>query len=299
MPSLQHRVAVVRLRLMRAKADFADRETAAKTIARMRAEAAEGPPPEIEERVRLERTEDSGFPVYTVRPLDRANGEPEVMYLRGGQVQPLQINDWNFVCSMVERTGVTIVVPEYPPSPGATWRDSRATLIELAKPPGRPPPLLLGVSFGGAQALVIAQALAREGVAAWSCVISPVLDLTLSHPDLRRYDRADPWLSVGGLRANGTDWADDLDPAHPLVSPGFGTFEGLGPMLMITAERDILHPNAIDAAQQARAQGVDVDLQVGAGLIHAYPLLPLPDAEPAREHIAAFIRRYTASVSGA
>ena len=62
---------------------------------------------------------------------------------------------------------------------------------------------------------------------------------------------------------------------------------GLGPLSVYVGTRDILSPDVRLLEQRARAAGVDVDLHVGHGLVHVYPLLPTRAGRLAREQIVA------------
>ena len=54
---------------------------------------------------------------------------------------------------------------------------------------------------------------------------------------------------------------------------------------------DILHHDAVAFADKARAEGGSVDLQLAVGMIHVWPLLPLPEASDARRAMGQFLRR--------
>ena len=76
---------------------------------------------------------------------------------------------------------------------------------------------------------------------------------------------------------------DPLD--DPLVSPLLADLSGLGPVTAASGTRDVLHRDALRLEQQVPlADGVRV--LVGRGLLHNYPLLPVPEARPA---LAAFV----------
>jgi acetyl esterase/lipase len=57
------------------------------------------------------------------------------------------------------------------------------------------------------------------------------------------------------------------------------------------ATDDILSHDALIFVDQARASGSSVDLHIGHGLMHAWPLLPMPEARTSREAMSAFLSR--------
>ena len=88
-------------------------------------------------------------------------------------------------------------------------------------------------------------------------------------------------------------WAGTDDPARlaaPRVSPGLGDLEGLPPTLMLCGTRDLLQPGC--DALFARAEEADWPMEyvVAPGLIHVYPLLPIPEAREAFGQIVHFCR---------
>lgn len=115
-------------------------------------------------------------------------------------------------------------------------------------------------------------------------LISPVLDVTLSNPQMTGVEPHDPWLAAPGLRYLAEVWQGDLDPADHRVSPLLArALEGLGPITLFSGTRDILNPDAHRLVERARREGVDVAFHEGDALIHVYPLLPTANGASARE----------------
>ncbi|WP_326599122.1 alpha/beta hydrolase [Streptomyces sp. NBC_01803] len=292
MTSAQQAAFVAALRLYAMKSRLSDGERTLAGARRLQAGGPARPPGRLGAKVHLSRDDALGFPVHTLRPKRPAMAPGRtVLYLHGGgYVNDFVSQHWAFMASLADRTGATVIAPQYPLAPDHTWRDSFPRVLDLARGPGGPPPVLMGDSAGGGYALALAQALAAEGGHAPETVlISPFVDATLSHPDTAEHDRADPWLATEGLRACGRAWAGADDPARPEISPLFGDFTGLGRMLVFTGTRDTLHPQIRDLAHRARAAGVPCDLVVAPDCVHVYPILAIPEARAPREAIAAFL----------
>lgn len=121
-------------------------------------------------------------------------------------------------------------------------------------------------------------------------LISPGLDMSLANPDLHEFAKADPWLAIpGGLEAIRL-YAGDFERTDWRVSPIYGDLSVLPRTLMFTGTRDILHPDAMVFAERASAAGVDVEVVVGPGMMHVWPLLVIPEARTARDRMVAFLR---------
>ena len=279
-----HRVVVTVLRLQGRKRRWLD---GAKLVETAREHNAQGPiaPPEwLSKRVSISTNTAVGFPVHTLRPLVESPGAKTVLYLHGGGfIHDFARQHWTYMTSLVEGSGVTVIAAQYPLAPQHTWRDSAAQLIDL----GREVDVVMGDSAGGGMALAVAQTLAAEGIARDAILIAPIIDLTLSSGKTAEYDAVDPWLASDGILHAAAAWAGDDDPARPELSPMFGSFEGLGRVLVFTGTRDLLHPQARQLVRRLPSTQIVSE----PGCVHNYPILPIPEAAKALQTLEAFLHR--------
>ena len=67
-------------------------------------------------------------------------------------------------------------------------------------------------------------------------------------------------------------------PTNPLVSPLFGDYNGLPPILIQVGDAEILLDHSTRYAERAKAAGVDVTLEIWDDMIHEFqvfaPMLP-------------------------
>jgi acetyl esterase/lipase len=56
-------------------------------------------------------------------------------------------------------------------------------------------------------------------------------------------------------------------------------------MSVYAGTRDILWPDAVVLAHRAEAAGVAVELVEAPGMMHVYPLVPIPEGRAARDRI--------------
>jgi len=120
-------------------------------------------------------------------------------------------------------------------------------------------------------------------------LISPGLDMTLSNPRTREVERIDPWLGIpGGLEAIRL-YAPTIDRADWRISPIYGNLSVLPKTLLLAGSRDMLTPDSLIFVEKARAAGVDIELLLGEGMIHVWPLINMPEARRARDRIVAFL----------
>jgi acetyl esterase/lipase len=233
-------------------------------------------------RVRLSTDGSAGFAVHTLAPLSETAGAPAILYVHGGgYIHDFARQHWLYLVSVVESSGATVLAPQYPLAPQHSWRDSFAAVVELA----RGVDVVMGDSAGGGYALAVAQSLAAEGVARDTVLIAPLVDLTLTSEKTAEYDTRDPWLASDGVLHCGVAWAGHDDPARAELSPLFGSFEGLGRMLVFTGTRDLLHPQAM----QLQRRKPDLELVIEPECVHNYPILPIPEAKRALRHLQQFL----------
>ena len=74
------------------------------------------------------------------------------------------------------------------------------------------------------------------------------------------------------------------------MSPLHGSLEGIGRTLVLTGTADLLNVDARRFAAKAREQGLALTIHEEEGLLHDYPLFPIPEGRKARQQIASFLK---------
>ncbi|MGT2425758.1 alpha/beta hydrolase fold domain-containing protein [Amnibacterium kyonggiense] len=129
-------------------------------------------------------------------------------------------------------------------------------------------------------ALAAAQLLAADGLRPPLLLSAPWLDGAVPSPWTAPRD---PWLAAPGLRRAAELYRGDLPVEHPFVSPLHGDLHGLGPIVVASGTRDVLHRDALRLEERCPDP---VRMVVGRGLLHNWPLLPIPEA---RRALRAFV----------
>jgi acetyl esterase/lipase len=119
-------------------------------------------------------------------------------------------------------------------------------------------------------------------------LFAPFVDLTLETPGTDEAAARDPWLTLSKARLYGRWWGDGR-PADPEASPLFADLAGLPPTLLMCGTRDLLQPQVRELALRAEQAAVAVTYVEEPGLMHVYPLLPVPEAERAWSQVKAFL----------
>jgi len=150
-----------------------------------------------------------------------------------------------------------------------------------------------GDSAGGglATALLVALRDAGEPLPAAAVLMSPTVDLTSSGASMTERVDQDPFSTPAMLRGFAADYLAGADPETPLASPLFASLAGLPPLLIQAGTADLLLSDSERLAAAASRAGVDVTLEIGEGLPHAYPImLGTPEAAEATEQTGKFLR---------
>ena len=274
----------VAIRLRGSKKRYLSRQLTLERIARQQRDPASFEPPKLA-GVTVSRDTWNGWVVFTVSAMPTGR---TALYLHGGSfVYEIANKHWTFIADLVRTTGTTITVPIYPLAPTGTAATVIPAVADLAETLGEP--VLMGDSAGGAIALGAAQTLRDRGIRLRTILISPELDLTLTDPMVAKIEPWDPWLAIPGAAVANELWAGELPLTDPLVSPMLGSLEGLAPVTLFCGTRDMLHADATTFVTRAARAGVRVDFHEARGMIHVYPLLPIPEARAARDVMRAVL----------
>lgn len=241
------------------------------------------PPRRLVRQLAVTRSDFAGMPVWVLRSVAGAQSDCHIVCLHGGgYIHDATVTHWREYAAIARDTGASVIVPAYPLAPigtAATVVPNVADLIsEFVSVNGADAVSVYGDSAGGGLALATSQELVRRGAPtpARMVLISPWLDVTMTDPKIAGID--DPALNVGLLKRSGVQWAGDLDPADPLVSPLFGSLDGLPPTTVYSGSLDALSVDTVRLRAKAIADGAQMTFVLRKGLIHDWAISPLPEA---------------------
>jgi acetyl esterase/lipase len=153
---------------------------------------------------------------------------------------------------------------------------------------------LMGDSAGGGLALALALAVknAKLPLPAAIAVLSPLTDLSPASDTRETLAEYDP-IVVGDPTRRFATYAGKHDVHDPLVSPVYGDFRGISPLLIQVGTREVLLSDSVRLARQARQAGVDVTLDVWEGMWHVWQEHPVaPESRQAAVEIGIFLERH-------
>jgi acetyl esterase/lipase len=221
-----------------------------------------------------------------------------VLYLHGGGFMVGTPRMYRkLVWRLARATGAAVVTPEYRLAPEAPWPaapdDAFAAYRALLDVGHQGTDIaVIGDSAGGNLVLVLLQRLRAAGLPlpASAAVLSPWADLCGASPSLHTHAARDPMLPADKLRSAAEMYAAGADLADPLVSPVYGDFAGLPPLLIHAGSAEVLVDDARRVAAAARAAGVDVELKVWDAQPHVFHMLAalVPEARSAIDEVGRF-----------
>ena len=132
---------------------------------------------------------------------------------------------------------------------------------------------------------------AGEPMPACAVLMSPLVDFTLSSLSLVTNEAHDPIFTLAaGVALLRPLYAQPEHFLDPSVSPVFGDFSGLPPLLFQVGSTEMLLDESKRAAARAHACGVPVELEIWRAMPHVFQAIAtLPQAAAALDSVARFV----------
>ena len=195
---------------------------------------------------------------------DSDENSPIVLYLHGGGFIACSPETHRpLVGALVSRLRAKAFVPAYRlapehPFPGA-FDDARSAYLHLVDDRKVDPRRIavVGDSAGGGLALSLVMALRNDGVPLPSCVVmfSPWTDLAASGHSLDENTEKCAMFAGDTIRRAATLYTGVTDPEDPRISPLYGDFSGLPPLLLHVGTEEVLRDDSLRVVLRAREAG--------------------------------------------
>lgn len=254
--------------------------------------------------VAIEPVAEAGVKGEWQRPAGLSGTPPVILYMHGGAYVFGSTGLYrSMTMPMAKIAGADLFSLDYRLAPEnpcpAAIEDALAAYDWLRKRVAPQRIVFGGDSAGGGLVLATLQALRDRGLPApaGAFVYSPWTDLAATGPSVSANARSDCMFQEASIRDGGSRYAGPLDLKDPRVSPLYGDFRGLPPLLVLVSETEMLFDDARRMVEKARAAGVDVRFEPRPGLCHVWPLFyPLyPETKAALELTGSFVRERTAA----
>jgi epsilon-lactone hydrolase len=231
------------------------------------------------------------------------------VYLHGGGYVAGSIKMYaGLVSRLADATRSWIFMPNIPLAPEQQFPATHDAAIAAFRYAGSNTPsipekaaslFLAGDSCGAALALATGMRLRDEPESnPLSAIVglSPTLDMTAAGDSYVRCQQTDLVVSREVTQQCIATYAPNPDPRNPMLSPIYGQFSGLPPVLLQVSDAEAVFDDSI-AASLARQQGGHVEVQTWQGLPHVWHLLA-PEATFAIQSVGEFIARRLGDADG-
>jgi acetyl esterase/lipase len=255
--------------------------------------------------VQLIKADAAGIPVEWV-VTDGADPDTRMLYLHGGgYISGLGSYYLALAARLSAAAACAVLLPDYrlgPEHPFPAGLEDCVRAFEWMNGAGphhqseAQSTFICGDSAGGGLTLAALLKLRDEGkpLPDGAIPISPFADLTLTGQSLITEGDFDPIMHPKCLPDFVSRYVGDADVRNPLISPAFGDYTGLPPLLIQVGEHEIIRDDSVLVAACAEHAGVEVTLEIWPGMFHVFqshePLLP--EGREAIEHIGEFVNRW-------
>lgn len=222
-----------------------------------------------------------------------------LIFIHGGAfVSGPSQHHWDAVKKIVKQTRYTIWMCNYPKAPESKISEISENIDRIYSKAlekfNSTHITILGDSVGGTLSIALVQRLIQNN-AALPCriiLISPVMDATLSNPEIENIEKADVMLAKKGVLSAKKMCAGDRGLDDNLISPINGTFEGFPETLLFIAENDITRPDQQLLIEKLEKANVVYQEIFGEGMPHIWPLLPvMKEAKSSFEAIISTLKK--------
>lgn len=256
-------------------------------------------------------TESNGNPlVFTTPMTEMLVGEnhvysftPEsydlvVLYLHGGAyVHNADIAHAKTCDHLAAELNAKVCMPMYTLSPQGTWKEGFDLMKKLwaeLTAEGKKV-ILMGDSAGGGFALAFAEELAETNTMMPEKLVlfSPWIDVTMSNPEIAKYETVDLSLASYGCIECGKMWAGEMDRTDRKISPiYYDNWKKLPETLLFVGTAETFYPDNMAMARKLDQAGVPVTVVEGKDLFHVFPVyVSFPESYESRCIIKKFIEK--------
>lgn len=177
----------------------------------------------------------------------------------------------------------------------AALEDAVAAYDWLISQGSKPDRLVVaGDSAGGGLALALSLYLRDKGKPLPRALVlmSPWTDLPGEGESHLANLKRDPLFGTGAFKGlSGKAYAGEAALKNPYVSPAYGDYGDMPPMLIQVGTEEQLLSDALTVGEKGRAAGVDARVSVYTGMFHCFPLMGrrLPESRLAWREIGDFL----------
>lgn len=210
-----------------------------------------------------------GRKVFVVTPKSREKTDKIILYFHGGSYMAEATKQhWEFIGKIIDDTGATVILPDYPLTPKYNYKDVFNMVVPLYKEIDERIDIenrliVMGDSAGGGLSLALLERMSEENfkMPEKTILISPWLDVRLNNPDIEEVEKRDKKLNKEALKLSGIAYAGEDGINSYLVNPIDGDLSKIKNLTILVGTDDILNPDAYKLQEKAKEVNVEIDLK--------------------------------------
>ena len=239
--------------------------------------------------------------VFILTPKNIEKTELTILYFHGGSyMAEITQEHWNFLEKVINSTGATVILPDYPLAPKHNYKDVFDMVVplynEIVSKINLENLVVMGDSAGGGLALALEEKIVADTkslstqndseeinqgeigmnqdykLPAKTILISPWLDVRLENPKINEVKKLDKNLNKDTLKLAGIAYAGEDGLNSYLVNPIDGDLSKLKNITIFTGTYDILNPDVHILVQKAEEQGISINIKEYEGASHIWIL---------------------------
>lgn len=200
-----------------------------------------------------------------------------ILYIHGGAYISEALNSHAIFCDDLSiNNDALVIVPNYGLTPNYTYEEAYKMLDEVYSIllEYNLPIIIAGDSAGGGLAASYTMYLRKNNIKTPNKIIlnSPWLDLTMSNPEIIKYQNTDRMLAPYGLVECGKYWSGNLETNDYRISPIYGDFTDFPETLLFRSTWEIFYPDEIILENLLNSNNIKHTIVEEKGFIHTAPL---------------------------
>lgn len=188
---------------------------------------------------------------------------------------------WNAIKKIATETNYKIWMCDYPKAPEhniAQINENIDAIYKTALENFSPDQIsCIGDSAGGTLVTSLIQRLIKKNINLPNKVIlvSPVMDASMTNPEIEKVDLIDPMLSKAGVVSAKKMCVGSDNLKNEMISPLYGSFEKFPQSVLFLAENDITYPDQKLLVRRLIDVNNNPKVIIGKNMPHIWPFLPV------------------------
>lgn len=206
--------------------------------------------------------------IFIIKSKGSKKTNMKILYFHGGSyMAEATSNHWEFIENLVDDTGATVILPDYPLIPKYNYKDVFNMVVPLYKEIQQKVDvsnelIIMGDSAGGGLSLALLEKISQEDIKMpkKTILISPWLDVRMDNPKIEQVKEQDKKLNKEALKIAGLAYAGSDGIDSYLVNPIDGDLSKINNLTIFTGTKDILNPDVYKLKEKAEENNINIDI---------------------------------------